>query len=86
MCTCGCGHTVAECADNHGSGHVNCSCEHDKEVEKQLIVIPNKIDVFVQQESICGFAIEEFGEYHLSLRKINDQHINDVLEHPPQFS
>ena len=86
MCTCGCGHTVTECAENHGSGHINCSCEHDKQVEKQLIIIPNRIDVFVMQDKFSGFEIEEFGDCHLSLRKINNQLIDEVLDPPPRFS
>ena len=86
MCTCGCGHTISECADNHGSGHVNCACEHEKDVEKQLIIIPNKIDVFIPHNKISIITIEEFGECHLSLSKVNDQYINDVLVPPPRLS
>lgn len=86
MCTCGCGHTVSECADNHGSGHMNCACEHDKDEQTQIIIIPNKIDVFVQTNKISDFSFEEFGECHLSLSKVNDQYINDVIDPPPRLS
>jgi len=86
LCTCGCGHTVEQCAENHGSGHINCACEHDKDEQTQIIIIPNKIDVFLTTSTINVFSFEDFGECHLSLSKINDQYINDVIDPPPRLS
>ncbi len=86
ICTCGCGHTIAKCAENHGSKHSKCSCQHEKDEIIHYIFTQNIIgDIIINQDIPYYFkktpelfSIEELLQF--------DQFIANIYSPPPQIN
>jgi len=78
MCTCGCGHTIAKCVENHGSKHSKCSCQHEKDENVHYVFTKNIIgDIIINKNIQYHFAkapeiysIEELLQFNQFITKI----------------
>ena len=84
ICTCGCGHTVAKCAENHGDGHKMCKCNHQKEEETLITFIPNQIKDLIIYQSTKLFKVNTLQDFSVIDILLANQFTINVLAHPPQ--
>jgi len=85
LCTCGCGHSVTVCAQNHGTSHSNCKCQHDKDNEKRIAFPPNKIDNFIFISNIELFSMFNSEQYSNIEELFIDQYVFDISVPPPKL-